>query len=76
MGYDFYFINETKKEILSTKVTDTTGLEFGPHLAWYLSRCKGDTLRIVGREDAVVERELLSKSPVYRHVWLEDYYPQ
>jgi roadblock/LC7 domain-containing protein len=76
MGYDLYFINETKKEILSSKLTDTTGLDFAPHIAWYLSRCKGDTLRIAGNEDAFVERELLSASPVYKYVSLENFYPQ
>lgn len=73
MGYDLYFINETKRQLVSAKKTDAAGLEDGTALVRYLSTCKGDTIRIVGEEDPFIERELLADAPTYVSLDLRDY---
>ena len=57
MGYDYYFINETKKQIVHSKKL-YAGFEAERALVVYLSFCKGDTIRIVGEENALVEKEV------------------
>ena len=67
MGYDLYFINETKRQIAHSKVLPG-GFEYGAALLAYLSRCQGDTIRIVGEDDALVEAEQFSEAPAYEQI--------
>ena len=54
MALDYYFINETKKQIVSSKVLDF-GFEDKEALLSYLSQCRGDTIRIVDESDEVID---------------------
>ena len=53
MSVDLFFINDTKKEVVSSKVI-SSGFEDGQQLMAYLKCCKGDSIRIKGEDDPVV----------------------
>lgn len=73
MGYDYFFINETKKQIVGSKVL-YGDFEAKEELLAYLSFCVGDTIRIVGEEDALIEKEVYSiEEGEYKVIRLYDY---
>lgn len=57
MAYDLFFINETKKQIVGSKKL-YAGFELQDQLLCYLSFCHGDTIRIVGEENELIEKEV------------------
>ena len=61
MGYDYNFINRTKKHVVSHKFL-SQGFENQKYLCEYLSYCLGDTIDIVS--DNVLEDLDLSE---YKH---------
>jgi hypothetical protein len=65
MGYDIYFINETKKQLFSAKVLNSGDLEDNSSVCKYLSTCVGDTLRIADEGDSAVEEARFSDNPQY-----------
>lgn len=57
MAYDHYFVNDTKKQIISSKTLDF-GYERGIELALYLSMCVNDTIRILGEENEFIKKHI------------------
>jgi hypothetical protein len=54
MSYDIYFINKTKKEIVSSKQT-SDGFEDNSQLIKYLSGCINTEIMIIGESHKFVD---------------------
>lgn len=54
MGYQFYFINETKKQVVSSKKL-WGDFEDKYQLLCYLSACVDDTIKIIGESNIFIE---------------------
>lgn len=75
MGYDLFFVNHTKKQVVGSKRTNN-GFEDSYQLMFYLSCCKGDTIEIMGEEHAFIEETVYSSksSTGYKYIRLYEYY--
>lgn len=69
MAYHHYFINETKKQILQSKVL-LAKYEDGQALLAYLALCVDDTIRIVGEDYGWEFRE---SNKDYKYINLNKY---
>lgn len=74
MGFDLYFINETKKQIVGSKKTHMS-FEDKDALLAYLSFCNGDTIKIVGEDHSIVDQEVygLGENKEYTYIPLHEF---
>ena len=73
MSVDCYFINETKKQVLESKML-YADFEDNQQLLCYLSFCQGDTIRLVNENSAFVDEFCnLGMHKEYKYIRLRDY---
>lgn len=74
MGYDLFFVNHTKKQIVGSKNV-FGGFEDGKQLSAYLSMCQGCTFEILGEDSGFIERNVYSSAAPdgYKHIELYQY---
>lgn len=72
MSFEIYFVNHTKKQIVSSKRL-SGGFEDGDQLLAYLSLCNGDSIDVMGEGSGFIEKnveDLQGKSEyTYLKLW-------
>ena len=61
MGYDYYFINETNKEVVSSKVV-SDGFEDSLELMEWLKDSINCRIMIVGQDEKIIEDYISGKA--------------
>ena len=72
MAYSLYFVNETKKQIVSSKKL-YCDFEQINQLSCYLSQCEGDIIRILGQDSTFIEDFICEKHQDYKYISLFEY---
>jgi hypothetical protein len=66
MGYEYFIINETKKQVFGGFKRVGDSYESWPHVLAYLAICNRDTFRFVGEVDSIIESTVYCNDPAKR----------
>jgi hypothetical protein len=73
MSVNIYFVNETKKQIVETKLL-YGGLEDSDALACYLSFSEGDTIKVMTEYCDFIEKSIMNEEFKYIYLYEFDFY--